>query len=180
MRIFVWFTDAAIKGTKYRDLGGFAYGLKWVFPLSTRMLRLLNIPILEFLALLGQLIIVGSILPDPGHSVSFKVRFATDSVTSTWRLQEQHGSSQNMAFILDIFINRPEFIRLRHALTLAHVFGKSNPLADNLSRGDEDTSKRTFQLLQIKTTDIKIPVVFHQLVDRVCSEAELILQGLPP
>ena len=136
LRYFVWFTDAAIKGTHFPALGGYAHGLEWVFPLTTRMLLLLPIQVPEFLALLAQVIIMGSLLPDPAHPATYEVLVGTDSVTSAWKLQTQHGSSQVMSIVLDIFLDRPEFQRLRRVIRLGHVYGEGNPLADNISRGD--------------------------------------------
>ena len=173
-RCFVWFTDAAIKGTHFPALGGYAHGLLWVFPLTKRMLTLLPIPVLEFLALLAQVIIVGSLLPDPSNPPTYEILVATDSVTSAWKLQSQHGSSQVMSIVLDIFLGRQEFQRLRRVITLAHVYGEGNPLADNISRGDLDLFKHTCSLLHVTPKELDVPVIFHQLIEHVCEEAELL------
>ena len=179
LRYFVWFTDAAIKGTHFPALGGYAHGLKWVFPLTDRMLELLPIPVLEFLALLAQVIIVGSLLPDPAHPATYEILVGTDSVTSAWKLQTQHGSSQVMSIVLDIFLARPEFQRLRRVIRLAHVYGEGNPLADNISRGDMKLFNHTCNLLGVKPKGLEVPVIFHQLIEHVCTEAEL-LADQPP
>ena len=179
LRYFVWFTDAAIKGTHFPALGGYAHGLKWVFPLTDRMLKLLPIPVLEFLALLAQVIIVGSLLPDPAHPATYEILVGTDSVTSAWKLQTQHGSSQVMSIVLDIFLARPEFQRLRRVIRLVHVYGEGNPLADNISRGDMKLFDHTCSLLGVKPKGLEVPVIFHQLIEHVCTEAEL-LADQPP
>ena len=179
LRYFVWFTDAAIKGTHFPALGGYAHGLEWVFPLTTRMLLLLPIPVLEFLALLAQVIIVGSLLPDPAHPATYEILVGTDSVTSAWKLQTQHGSSQVMSIVLDIFLDRPEFQRLRRVIRLGHVYGEGNPLADNISRGDMQLFHHTCSLLGVKPKRLEVPVIFHQLIEHVCDEAAL-LADQPP
>ena len=173
-RYFVWFTDAAIKGTLFPALGGYAHGLLWVFPLTERMLSLLPIPVLEFLALMAQVMIIGSLLPDPSNPSTYEILVETDSVTSAWKLQSQHGSSQVMSIVLDIFLGRHEFQRLRRVITLAHVYGEGNPLADNISRGDLQLFKHTCSLLHVTPKELEVPVIFHQLIEHVCAEAELL------
>jgi hypothetical protein len=134
---------------------------------------------LEFLALLAQVIIVGSLLPDPAHPATYEILVGTDSVTSAWKLQTQHGSSQVMSIVLDIFLDRPEFQRLRRVIRLGHVYGEGNPLADNISRGDMQLFHHTCSLLGVKPKRLEVPVVFHQLIEHVCDEAAL-LADQPP
>ena len=109
LRYFDWFSGAAIRGTYFPALRGYAHGLEWVFPLTTRMLLLLPIPVLEFLVLRVQVIIMGSLLPDPAHPATYEILVGTSSMTLAWKLQTQHGSSQVMSIVLDIFIERREF-----------------------------------------------------------------------
>ena len=121
-RHFVWFTDVAIKGTHFPALGGYAHGLQWAFPLTKRMLLWLPIPVLEFLALFAHVItVVPPLPPDLTNPPTYEVLVGTDSVTSAWKLQTQHGSSQVMPIVLDIFLGRAEFQRIRNVMTLAHV-----------------------------------------------------------
>ena len=87
LRYFVWFTDAAIKGTYFPALGGYAHGLEWVFPLTARIPLLLPIPVLGFLALLARVIIMGSLLSDLAHPATYEILVGTNSVTSAWKLQ---------------------------------------------------------------------------------------------
>jgi hypothetical protein len=143
------------------------------------MLLLLPIPVLEFLALLARMIMVGSLPPDPAHPATYEILVGTDSVTSAWKLQSQHGSSQVMSIVLDMFMGRPEFQRLRQVIKLAHVYGEGNPLADNISRGDMQLFNHTCRLLGVKPRRLEVPVIFHQLIEHVCSEAEL-LANQPP
>ena len=139
LRYPVWFTDATIKDTHFPAPGGYAQGLECPH-LTTRMLALLLLPIsvLEFMALLAQVIIMGSLPPDPAHPATYmyEILVGIDSVTSAWKLQTQHGSSQVMSIALDIVLDRPEFQRLRRVIRLGHVYGEGNPLVDNISRGD--------------------------------------------
>ena len=178
-RYFTWFTDAAIRGTHFPALGGYAHGLLWVFPLTKRMLQWLAIPVLEFVALLFQVIIVGTLLPDPTNPSTYEVVVGTDSITSAFKLQRQHGSSQVMSIVLDIFLGRPEFKRIQRVLTLAHVYGEGNPLADNISRGDMQLFRHTCSLLQVTPKTLVVPVVCHQLIEHICAEAELLGQQPP-
>lgn len=178
-RYFAWFTDAAIKGTHFPALGGYAHGLLWVFPLTKRMLLWLPIPVLEFLALLFQVIIIGSLLPDPTNPSTYEVVIGTDSITSAFKLQRQHGSSQVMSIVLDIFLGRPEFQRIKRVLTLAHVYGEGNPLADNISRGDMQLFRHTCSLLHVTPKTLEVPVVCHRLIEHICAEAELLGQQPP-
>ena len=111
-------------------------------------------PVLEFLAQLAQVIIMGSLLPDPARPATYEILVSTDSVTSAWKLQTQHGSSQVMSIVrvLDIFLDRSDFRRLRRDIRLGHVYREGNPLTDNISRGDMQLSNQKDWKFQLSFT----------------------------
>ena len=84
-----------------------------------------------------------------------------------------------MSIVLDIFLDRREFQRLRRVIRLGHVYGEGNPLVDNISRGDMQLFHHTYSLLGVKPKRLEVPAIFHQLIEHVCDEAAL-LADQPP
>ena len=171
-RAFVWFQDAAIKGTDYPALGAYAHGLYWILPLTAEMRTLLSIAPLELLAILGSLYTFGNTLPAPTQEASFTVLMQSDSLTSTWKLHEKHGSSLIMIYILEKVMQCPNFNRLKKALMLGHAYGEGNPLADNLSRGDLSLFFKTCDILGVKPRKMEVPTAFKRTIRQVCDYAK--------
>lgn len=170
-RVFVWYGDAAVKGTKSPALAGYAHGSYWVFRLHRRHTKALHIGALEFLVLLGNLMILGNVLPDASEG-QLAVLLQSDSLVSVYDLADQAAKSPIMIHIHEAIRNRPEFQRLAPRLVLGHVWGEGNPLADNLSRGSLDIFVRTCRVLGVKPTKLHIPQAFVRLVEAAVEFAE--------
>ena len=136
------------------------------------MTSIISIAPLEFMALMGQLMAFGNIVPKPKHDSDFRILMQTDSVTSTWKLRSENGSSPLMIQILDWFTARPEFSMLKSRLDIGHCFGEGNPLADNLSRGDLDIFHRTCHILGVVPTRLHLPAAFSCMMNTLCDLAE--------
>jgi hypothetical protein len=170
-RAFVFFQDAAVEGTNFPALGAYSHGVYWVFPISDKVLKLLSIAPLELLALLGSIVIFGPTMPTPGWRHKYEILLQSDSLTSTWKLQEGGGKAPIMEFIFDLLISSDEYNRLKPVLTLGHVFGEGNPMADNLSRGDLKLFMRTCELLDVTPRRLEPSAAFHNMVRQVCEYA---------
>ena len=133
-RAFVWFQDAAVEGTNFPALGAYSHGLYWVVPITKGMVRLLSIAPLELLAIVGSILTFGPTLPSPAWNQKYVVLLQSDSLTSTWKLQEGRGKALAMEFIYDLLVHSDEFNRLKSVLSLGHTFGEGNPLADNFNK----------------------------------------------
>ena len=163
-RVIAWHQDAAIKGTKYPALGAYAHGEYWIYELSAHEINTLTIAPLELLAILGSLIVFGGKLPAPTSDNDYTVLVESDSLTSSWKLHTDKGKSPVMDAIHGMITTRPEFHTLSSALTQGHIYGESNPLADNLSRGDLDLFFYTCKLLGVTPRQLQVPAIFTQLV----------------
>ena len=147
--------------------------------MTKEMTELLSIAPLEFLALLGSMFVFGSTLPTPTVDCKYTILMQSDSVTSTWKLQAQHGSSLVMIYILDQVMKCSEFNRLKRVMALGHVFGEGNPMADNLSRGDMTLFFRTCNLLRVKPRKLEVPSAFKHIVRQVCDYAKTLPSRAP-
>lgn len=170
-RVVVWHQDAAVEGTGYPALGAYSHGLYWLLPLDDATVSILSIAPLELLAILGSIIIFGSLMPVPSDVCDYTILLQSDSLTSTWRLQNQGGKSDVMGFIHDLMVTRPEYLRLKSVLSIGQVYGEGNPLADNLSRGDMNLFFYTCRLLNVRPRELKVPAIFKLLVQKVCEHA---------
>ena len=171
-RVVVWHQDAAIEGTEYPALGAYAHGMYWIMPLERWMLEVLTIAPLELLANLGSLIIFGGPMSAPSDLAKYSIPIQSDSLTSTWRLQSQHGKSEVMSFIHNILVTRQEYEQLQTALCIGQVYREGNPLADNLSRGDMNLFFHTCRLLGVKPRRLQVPAIFQLLVQKTCEHAK--------
>jgi hypothetical protein len=171
-RVVVWHQDAAIEGTEYPALGAYAHGMYWIMPLERWMLEVLTIAPLELLAILGSLIVFGGLMPAPSDLAKYSILIQSDSLTSTWRLQSQHGQSEVMSFIHNILVTRQEYGQLQTALCIGQVYGEGSPLAGNLSRGDMNLFFHTCRLLGVKPRRLQVPAIFQQLVQKTCEYAK--------
>lgn len=113
----------------------------------------------------------GPTLPSPEWNNNYTVLLQSDSLTSCWKLQERSGKAQVMSFIMDAMLHSKEYNRLKTVLSLGHVFGEGNPLADNLSRGDLQLFLRTCEILQVRPRKMEPPGHFKLILRQTCDFA---------
>ena len=114
----------------------------------------------------------GPTLPTPKYDLNYTILLQSDSLTSTWKLQEEQGKSPIMSFILEEMLSCSEYNRLKSAIFIGHTFGEGNPLADNLSRGDLKLFHLTCEILQVTPKRLEMPPAFPNIMRRVCEFAK--------
>ena len=135
------------------------------------MKGLLSIAPLELLVILGSVMTFGPTMPTPDWEHKYEILLQSDSITSTWKLQEVGGKAPIMEFIFGLLVGSDEYNRLKPALTLDHVFGEGNPMADNLSRGDLKLFMRTYELLDVTPRRLEPSATFHKMIRQTCEYA---------
>jgi hypothetical protein len=179
-RTFVWYGDAAVKGTRFPGLCGYSHGVAWLFKLTARHLRLLQkyISALEFLVLIGNIMMYGASIP-----AGVLVLMQSDSLVSVrvlgrveWRLKD-NVKSPLMRYLLGVLQARPEYMRLKEQLVLGQVYGEGNNLADNGSRGDIDIMTNTCHQLGVKLRWLEVPEAFNQVIEATLHFAETLQDG---
>jgi hypothetical protein len=167
-RTLVWYGDAAVEGTNFPGLCGFAHGLVWVLRLSPRLLEEMRkyITALEFLVLIGNLMIYGATVP-----AGVRVLLQSDSLVSVrvlgrveFKLKES-AKAPLMRYLLGVLQARPEYQRLKEQLWIGQAFGEGNNLADNGSRGDLAILVNTCDQLGAKLRWQTVPQAFMQILE---------------
>jgi hypothetical protein len=173
VRVFVWYMDAAIKGTSFPAMAAYSHGLYWVFKLGPRHLKSLHISALELLAILGSLLIFGNMMPTPKWpSPGYRILIQSDSLNAALDLTDEAKKSRVMCFIYDLIALRPEFKRLKALIEIGHCWGEGNSLADDLSRGDMDQVLETCVMLGVTPTQVSIPSTFAHLVNQAVAYSD--------
>ena len=130
---FVMYTDAAKDGTDHPALGGFLDGLYFALRLQhDDVVGPLAIPIapLEF-ATWGV-----AVLTYERYVSGHPVALFSDSLTSTDAIANDSHTSELMQYIAHRLFELPSFRALcATGLTVGHLYGEANPLADAPSRG---------------------------------------------
>jgi ribA/ribD-fused uncharacterized protein len=171
VHVFVWYGDAAIKGTSKPAMGAYAHSLYWVFNLTKKHLDNLHISALEYLTILGELIIFGNMLPTPSDTCKFIVLIQSDSLNAALDLTDDAKKSPIMQFIYDKMVERPEYHRLKHVIKGGHIWGEGNSITDDLSRGDLQLAIDTCTMLGVQPKRLPIPSAFVHLVNECVDHA---------
>ena len=152
-------------------MGAYSHSLYWVFNLTTKHIDNLHISALEYLAILGELVIFGNMLPAPSDTCKFVILVQFDSLNASLDLTDDAKKSPIMQFIYNKMIERHEYHRLRHAIRAGHVWGEGNSITDDLSRGDLHLALDTCSMLGVKPRELPIPKVFVHLVSECVDHA---------
>ena len=171
VHVFVWYGDAAIKGTSRPAMGAYSHSLYWVFYLSGRHTKHLHISALEFLTIIGQLIIFGNKMPMPSGTCKYQILIQSDSLNATMDLTEEARKSPIMQYIHERMLQRQEYQRLKHVLQAGHIWGEGNSITDDLSRGDLQLAIDTCTMLGVKPKELPVPSTFTQLVNDCVEKA---------
>ena len=146
-------------------MGAYSHSLYWVFYLSNRHTDHLHISALEFLTIIGEMIVFGNILPDPSVKCRFEVLIQSDSLNATLDLTDKAKKSPIMQYIHSRMLERPEYQRLKNVLHAGHIWGEGNSITDDLSRGDLQLAIDTCTMLGVKPKELPVPSTFTQLVN---------------
>ena len=171
VHVFVWYGDAAIKGTSRPAMGAYSHSLYWVFYLSGRHTKHLHISALEFLTIIGQLIIFGNKMPMPSGTCKYQILVQSDSLNATMDLTEKAKKSPIMQYIHEKMLQRPEYQKLKDVLQAGHIWGEGNSITDDLSRGDLQLAMDTCTMLGVKPKELPVPSTFTQLVNNCVEKA---------
>ena len=173
-RAFVWHGDAALEGTGRPALCGYSHGMYWIFELKSRHTEALHIAALEFLVVIGNFIIFGSMLVGSEEitteMLSLLVR--TDSLVDARVIADDSAKSPIMVYLHRLLIGLVEFIALEHVTTIAHQYGESNVLADHGSRGKVELLIDTCMTFGVKAKRIPIPNRFAMIIEKTVKHAQ--------
>ena len=122
------YSDACKADAEYPGLGGFAQGFWWRLSLTETDLTHLNIPQLELIAFVVNIIVFAQ------HVGGAAAICYSDSLTSTLVLQKDAASQHLMQHIHSVMLELPTVKRMLPQLAGAHIYGEANPMADYASR----------------------------------------------
>lgn len=173
-RAFVWHGDAAVEGTGRPALCGYSHGMYWIFQLKSRHTAALHIAALEFLVVIGNFIIFGSMLMGneeiTAEMMSLLVR--TDSLVDARVIADDSAKSPIMVYLHRLLIGLVEFIALERVTTIAHQYGESNVLADHGSRGKVELLIETCMAFGVKAKRVPIPNRFAMIIEETVKHAQ--------
>ena len=126
-----WYSDAAKEGCGMPGLGGWYSGYWWQWILPEGHTHL-SIPVLEFMAVLINMVVFGRLVIRGFHDQAFIVMHIDASVSITV-LASGAPKSQPMQLVWEAISERPEYQKLKRRLGAAHTFGPANLMADAAS-----------------------------------------------
>jgi len=165
---FVMSSDAALRVTppEVPGMGGYLAGYTWQLTLSHASTlgdtSGLHIGALELLAFAGNVIMFHGLLA-LGLGLQHRVICRVDALTVAFQLRRR-AKSPLMEHILSHLKRLPQWADLAPHLTVVHVFGAGNNLADWVSRSLHEKLAHKLQLLRIKHQPLKLRDDFLALV----------------
>ena len=148
-------SDACLGDNDPPGIGGFCHGFFWFFPIPHEHTDLVNIPLLEFLAVCGNILNFYTYL---ANSVGENVHalFRTDALTTAITLPKQSQKSLLLMHAFSELLRTTEFRHIRKYAHCRHLFGEANPFSDRISR----SKWKEFHLLcrQVKIRPERLPL----------------------
>ena len=124
--------------------------------------RLVTIPLLEFLAVCGNILTFHPYLTGlVGDNTAILLR--TDALTTALTLPQQTQRSTSLMQAYMQLHASTEFRDLKPHLHIEHIWGDSNALSDRASRAKWDEFQQLCAQLQVKPQRIPIPQSFHRM-----------------
>ena len=145
-------SDAAKAGAIVPAVAGHMHGVTWSLPLSPDDVsgpRQISIPVLEFLAIVGNFKTFGPLIP-----TGVTLRVTSDSITSVDVCAAASAHTPQMQHLHRALLDDLHFQRLSPNALIAHIFGETNVISDAKSRGYEDVVTALCVALRTTYTDI--------------------------
>ena len=153
--------DAALEGDGQPGIGGYAHGLFWQLRIDGKW-RLLPISVLEFVALVGNVLVF-----EPIVGIAL-VTFYTDSRNCYDVLRNSKSRSKLMQLVHTSLLRLPAYQRLRSRASTEWCAGPANPAADAISRFKMDFFQELCAQLGVRPRQLPVPDEVVELLERLC------------
>jgi integrase len=173
-RLLHWYSDAAKEGCGRPGLGGWysGYWWQWILPEGYGHL---TIPLLEFIAVLVNIVVFGRLVLRGFHDMAFIVMHI-DASASVTVLASGAPKSQPMQLVWEAISERPEYKKLKRRLGAAHTFGPANLMADAASRDKRDVISRISAQMRLEAVQLRVPSSLKETVYKIAQEIKLIME----
>ena len=157
-------------------MGGHMHGCLWQYPFSEDEIKVLTIPVAEFMA--GP---VGLMVYTANGRLEYAKRIALeiDAYATPRCALRDAAKSANMLAAHEEFVNDAVFTTHRASLTSRHVFGSGNDLADKASRGRNHEAETLCRFLGVEPQWLPVPPNAHDNIRRVSARIRNIRDTRP-
>ena len=167
-RLLHWYSDAAKEGCGRPGLGGWysGYWWQWILPEGYDHL---TIPLLEFMAVLVNIVVFGRLVLRGFHDHAFIIMHI-DASASVTVLASGAPKSQPMQLVWEAISDRPEYQKLKRRLGAAHTFGPANLMADAASRDKRDVISQISAQMRLEAVQLRVPSSLKETIFNIAQE----------
>ena len=171
-RLLHWYSDAAKEGCGRPGLGGWysGYWWQWILPEGYDHL---TIPLLEFMAVLVNIVVFGRLVLRGFHDHAFIIMHI-DASASVTVLASGAPKSQPMQLVWEAISDRPEYQKLKRRLGAAHTYGPANLMADAASRDKRDVISQISAQMRLEAVQLRVPSSLKESIFNIAQEILLI------
>ena len=126
-------SDACLGDDDPPGIGGFCHGYYWYMAIPREHIDLVNTPLLEFLAVCGNMLTFHPYISSASSSKAAAV-FRTDALTTALALPRESLRSPLLTHAFSELHSTHEFQWLRRHAYITHLFGDCNAMSDKISR----------------------------------------------
>ena len=163
-------SDACLGDEDPAGIAGFCHGMYWYLRIPSQHIPLVNIVMLEFLAVCGNFFVFHSYL-SPLLKRGAMAVFRTDALTTAYSLPRESQKSAGLMHAYSLLKDSEEFKQLRAYSRCMHLHGSSNSFSDLASRARWTDFHALCAQIRISPTELPIPDAFMQLYREVVAEA---------
>lgn len=135
----------------------------------------MTIPLLEFIAVLVNIVVFGRLVLRGFHDMAFIVMHI-DASASVTVLASGAPKSQPMQLVWEAISERPEYKKLKRRLGAAHTFGPANLMADAASRDKRDVISRISAQMRLEAVQLRVPSSLKETVYKIAQEIKLVME----
>ena len=174
--IFALCSDACLGDTDTPGIGGFCHGMYWYMKIPSNHTPVVNTPLLEFLAVCGNIITFYPYLAGIiGEEVAVLLR--TDALTTALTLPH---AKQKSPLMMQAYMQLQvchEFKHLSKYAYISHIYGDTNALSDRISRAKWNEFHQLCGQLQITPQRLPTPPRFTRMYLNVIAFATRHITG---
>ena len=169
--------DVEVSSDARRDIdlagmGGFMHGSYWHWDVAIAHIPFLAIPILEFMALIMNLLTFGPVLLAASAAGS-RLVVRTDALTAALTLPDESQRSPLLVAAYQWLMDQTIFQQLRPFIVVAHLFGDANPFSDYVSRAKWQELYRLCAQVGLKPVRIEAHSLCGELYQVIVERAQL-------
>jgi hypothetical protein len=161
---FHWVSDGCTRDehTEHAAAGGFEHGRWWFYQFTENQAELFHITLIEALGTVGNTLNFGPAIP-----TNVNIGVEVDA-TSAMRIGGD-GKTKSMALakLHQLYVNTKEHKRLKDNITVDHIIGAANDMADAISRKRWAQFQQQCQQLGINPKQIELNPAFLQIVSQM-------------